>query len=214
MTNTTLSPVAARPVTRSPRSDVPTAPRPEALAVLAARTAVALEASLTRFHAAAAQNLGYLETQVAHDVQELLRTTTQRAAQAKAAATPSQCPVCGQPLTRCAAGHARTFQTRFGDIPIQRTRGYCKRCRKWRTPADTASAGLPTKWTGLNRRRDAKAPPTPEAHQVAPAREGSTQNTPRDRLISRSREALVTHTALQQQRQTNSAGTERLYLPR
>jgi hypothetical protein len=138
MTNATLSPAAARSVTRSPRSDVPTAPRPEALAVLAARTAVALEASLTRFPAAAAQNLGHLETQVAHDVQELLRTTTQRAAQAKADATPSQCPVCGQPLTRCAAGHARTFLTRFGDITLQRTRGYCKRCRKWRTPADAA----------------------------------------------------------------------------
>jgi hypothetical protein len=108
------------------------------LAVLAARTAVALEASLTRFLAADAQNLGHLETQVAHDVQELLRTATQRAAQAKADTTPLRCPVCGQPLTRCSAGHARTFQTRFGDITLQRTRGYCKRCRKWRTPADSA----------------------------------------------------------------------------
>ena len=74
-------------------------PVPEALAVLAARTAVALETSLTRFLAAADQNLGHLETQAAHDVQELLRTTTQRAAQAKADATPRRCPVCGQPLT-------------------------------------------------------------------------------------------------------------------
>jgi hypothetical protein len=41
-------------------------------------------------------------------------------------------------LVRCSSGHARTFQSRFGDITIQRTRGYCKRCRKWRTPADTA----------------------------------------------------------------------------
>ena len=113
----------------------PAAPIPE---VLAARTAVVLEASLTRFLAAHQQNLGHLETQVAHDVQELLRTATQRAAQAKADATPPRCPVCGRPLSQCSRGHVRTFQTRFGDITIERTRGYCKRCRKWRTPADTA----------------------------------------------------------------------------
>ena len=33
---------------------------------------------------------------------------------------------------------ARTFGTRFGSITVKRTRGYCKRCRKWRVPADTA----------------------------------------------------------------------------
>lgn len=115
----------------------PAAPVPEALAVLAARTAVALGASLTRFQTAD-QNLGHLETQVAHDVQELLRSATERAAQAKADATPPRCPACGQPLSRCSPGHARTFQTRFGDITVQRTRGYCKRCGKWRIPADAA----------------------------------------------------------------------------
>jgi hypothetical protein len=124
--------------TRSARADAPPPPVPEALAVLAARTGVALETSLTRFLAAADQNLGHLETQAAHDVQELLRTTTQRAAQAKADATPPRCPGCGRPLSQCSHGHARTFQTRFGDITIERTRGYCKRCHKWRTPADTA----------------------------------------------------------------------------
>ena len=123
---------------RGIRAGASAGPVPEALAVLAARTAVALETSPTRFLAAADQNLGHLETQAVHDVQELLRTTTQRAAQAKADATPRRCPVCGQPLTRCSAGHARTFLTRFGDITLERTRGYCKRCRKWRTPADTA----------------------------------------------------------------------------
>jgi len=136
---TTIPPTAlAATSTRSPRSGVPAAPVPEALAALAARTAVALEVSCTRFLAATDQNLGHFETQATHDVQELLRTATQRAAQAHADATPLRCPVCGQPLSRCSSGHARTFQTRFGDITIQRTRGYCKRCRKWRTPADTA----------------------------------------------------------------------------
>src|SRR5882672_8115512 len=106
-------------------------PATEPPVVLAARTAVALEASLTRFLAAADHNLGHFEVQAAHDVQELLRQTTQRAAQAKADATPLRCPVCGQSLTRPSTGHARTFETRSGTITIQRTRGYCKRCRKW-----------------------------------------------------------------------------------
>jgi hypothetical protein len=136
---TTIAPTGeVLPSTRSVYSGVPEAPMPEALAVLAARTAVTLEASHTRFLAAVDQNLGHLEAQVAHDVQALLRTVTQRAAQAKADATPPRCPVCGRPLSQCSRGQARTFQTRFGDITIGRTRGYCKRCRKWRTPADTA----------------------------------------------------------------------------
>lgn len=109
---------------------------PEPLAVLAARLAVTLEASATHFQGAADQDLGHLEVQVLHDTQALLRETVRRAAQAKADVTPPHCPVCGQPLSRCSAHHARTFQTRFGGITIHRTRGYCKRCRKWRTPAD------------------------------------------------------------------------------
>lgn len=41
-------------------------------------------------------------------------------------------------MTRLSSGHARTFATRFGAITVQRTRGYCKRRRKWRPLADTA----------------------------------------------------------------------------
>jgi transposase len=62
----------------------------------------------------------------------------ERGAQAKAEATSPRCPVCGQPLSRLSQGHARTFDTRFGSITVQRTRGRCKRCGKWRTPADAA----------------------------------------------------------------------------
>lgn len=72
------------------------------------------------------------------DVQELLQQATQRAAQAKPDAMPPLCPVCGHPLTRLSAGHSRTFETRFGSITVQRTRGYCKRYHKWRVPADAA----------------------------------------------------------------------------
>jgi hypothetical protein len=112
--------------------------RLEPLAVLAARAGYALEQSIQRCTLASDQNLGHLERQAAQDVQELLRTATERGAQAKAAAAPPLCPVCQQKLTRLAADQPRTFESRYGPITIQRTRGYCKRCRKWRVPADTA----------------------------------------------------------------------------
>jgi hypothetical protein len=110
----------------------------EELAVLAARAACALDRSIQRLVLASEQNLGYLEVQAAQDVQELLRQAIERGAQAKAEATPPVCPVCGQPLSRLSGGHPRTFQSRFGAITVRRTRGYCKRCRKWRVPADVA----------------------------------------------------------------------------
>jgi len=44
--------------------------------------------------------------------------------------------VCGKPLSRVTANHQRSFECKFGSLTIQRTRGYCKRCRKWRFPAD------------------------------------------------------------------------------
>jgi hypothetical protein len=117
---------------------VPSVLLPEPLAVLAARAACALEQSIQRLVLTSDQNLGHLEVQAAQDVQELLRQAIERGAQAKADATPPLCPVCGQPLTRLSADHPRTFESRFGSITVRRTRGYCKRCRKWRVPADTA----------------------------------------------------------------------------
>lgn len=119
-------------------SKTTTAPLSEPLAVLAARTACALEQSLQHFVCAGDLNLGHLEDQATRDVLPLLREATQRSAQAKADRTPPLCPVCQKALARLSAGHARTFDTRHGSITVTRTRGYCKRCRKWRTPADTA----------------------------------------------------------------------------
>jgi hypothetical protein len=46
--------------------------------------------------------------------------------------------VCGQPLSRLSAEHPRTFESRWGSVTVKRTRGYCKRCHKWRVPADAA----------------------------------------------------------------------------
>lgn len=108
------------------------------LTVLAARAACALEKSIQRLVVASDQNLGHFEAQAAQDVQELLRQSVERGAQAKADATPPICPVCHQKLSRVSEGHRRSFETRFGSITIKRTRGYCKRCRKWRVPADSA----------------------------------------------------------------------------
>ena len=106
--------------------------------MLAARAACGLEASIAGFLKASDENLGHLEQAAAQGVMELLRQSVEKGAQAKADKAPPDCPVCGHKLSRLSAGHARTFQTRFGEITIKRTRGYCKRCRKWRVPADAA----------------------------------------------------------------------------
>lgn len=105
---------------------------------MAARAACALELSLQRFVLAGDQNLGHLELQATQDVQELLRQALERGAQAKADATAPLCPVCQQRLSRLSASHPRGFESRYGTITVKRTRGYCKRCRQWRVPADTA----------------------------------------------------------------------------
>lgn len=110
----------------------------EPLPVLAARAACALERSIQRLVLAADHNLGHLEIQAAHDVRELLRQTLERGAQAKADATPPICPACRQTLSRVSEGHWRSFDSRFGSITVKRARGYCKRCGKWRVPADAA----------------------------------------------------------------------------
>jgi hypothetical protein len=106
------------------------------LAVKAAKLSDALEQSVRDFLAATDQNLGDIELEVERQSQELLRVATERAAQKKADAAPPRCPVCQQALSRMNHGHERTFQTRFGPVTIRRSRGYCKRCKKWRFPAD------------------------------------------------------------------------------
>jgi hypothetical protein len=105
--------------------------------VTAAELAVNLEAAVPAFVAAAYQDLGHLETEVARQTQELQRRAVEAGAQAKADASSPTCPVCRQKLTRLTHGHARTFRTRFGPVTLRRSRGYCRRCKKWRFPADT-----------------------------------------------------------------------------
>jgi hypothetical protein len=82
------------------------------------------------------QNLGHLEELVLKETKEIQRKAVEEAAQKKAASTPPRCPCCGNLLRRVTGGHARSFESRFGSITIERVRGYCKRCHKWRFPAD------------------------------------------------------------------------------
>jgi hypothetical protein len=110
----------------------------ESLALKAVRMADGLEQSVKKLIVGANQNLGDMELEVERQSREFQRTATQNAAQAKADLTPPVCPVCQRPLSRVSAGHERTFESRFGAIRIGRQRGYCKRCKKWRFPADHA----------------------------------------------------------------------------
>lgn len=91
---------------------------------------------------AADQNLGHLEEELLRGGHEVFRQMLEKAAQQKADAAPPLCPQCQNKLSRLSAGHFTTIATRFGAIRVQRVRGYCRRCRKWRFAAD-AVLGLP-----------------------------------------------------------------------
>jgi len=95
---------------------------------------------------AADQNLGHLEEQLLRAGQELFRQMLEKAAQQKADGAPPLCPHCQNKLRRVTDGHGTTIQSRFGPIRVQRARGYCRRGRKWRFPADTL-LGLPAQGT-------------------------------------------------------------------
>ena len=95
---------------------------------------------------AADQNLGHLEEELLRGGHEVFRQMLEKAAQQKADAAPPLCPQCQNKLSRLSAGHGTTIATRFGPIRVQRGRGYCRRCRKWRFAAD-ALLGLPAQGT-------------------------------------------------------------------
>src|SRR5580693_10717856 len=109
----------------------------ESLSVKAARLADCLEEEIRSFIVASGQNLGDIELGLEQQSRELLRAAAEKAAQEKADLTPPVCPVCQQQLSRVTGDHRRSFECKFGTITIGRQRGYCKRCGKWRFPADT-----------------------------------------------------------------------------
>src|SRR5215468_148249 len=97
-----------------------------------------LTAGLDQSIRASNETLGDLEVQILRQTQGLERTLLEEAAQKKADQTPPVCPVCGHKLSRCTHDHARTFHTRFGPVTVKRLRGWCRRCKQWRYPADQA----------------------------------------------------------------------------
>ncbi len=99
---------------------------------------VRLQADLTQSVRASGENVGHLEERLGQRVRELARLALEEAAQAKADATPLRCPECGQPLSRKKGGAARTFESRFGEVTVRRTRAWCRQCHRWRYPADAA----------------------------------------------------------------------------
>ena len=95
-----------------------------------------LTAGLNRSIEASDQTMGHLEEEIHRNTLEVQRMALEQAAQQKAGQAPPVCPVCGHQLTRLTQGHARSYQTRFGLVTIKRARGWCRRCKCWRFPAD------------------------------------------------------------------------------
>ncbi|HEV2209645.1 MAG TPA: hypothetical protein VG167_12770 [Verrucomicrobiae bacterium] len=83
------------------------------------------------------QTLGHIEEAVAAAAKEPLRLLTQRAAQAKANATPCQCLECHQELSD-QKYLSRGIDSRFGRLLIWRHYGWCAQCETWCFPADHA----------------------------------------------------------------------------
>jgi hypothetical protein len=108
----------------------------ESWAEQAQRLVARLERSVRGFVAAAGGDLGSIEMGLEGEGRDLFRLATEKAAQQKADKARPLCPACQQKLTQLSGGHERTVETRFGPVTIRRARGYCKRCKKWRYPAD------------------------------------------------------------------------------
>jgi hypothetical protein len=95
-----------------------------------------LQAGLSRSIQASDQTMGHLEEEILQKTRELERVVLEEATQKKADQAPPLCPICGGKLSRLTHGHERRYQTRFGEVTIRRSRGWCRRCKEWRFPAD------------------------------------------------------------------------------
>lgn len=81
--------------------------------------------------------MGEMEEGLSHDVLEMQRLALERGAQAKADGCDNErCRECGCKLSKVSHGHERTIRTRFGNVTLRRTKGYCSKCSQWRFPAD------------------------------------------------------------------------------
>jgi len=77
-----------------------------------------------------------MEEEILQKTRDLERAVLEEAAQKKADQAPPVCPICGNKLSRITHGHERSYQSRFGTVTIHRARGWCRRCKCWRFPAD------------------------------------------------------------------------------
>jgi len=96
-----------------------------------------MEARLQLIHQNQEQNLGHIEEELARCAKEPLRLLAERAAQAKANATPCQC-VHGHGPLRQQKYLSRGVDSRFGRLMIWRGYGWCEPCQEWQFPADHA----------------------------------------------------------------------------
>ena len=96
-----------------------------------------LEARLETIQQHSEQNLGFIEEQIAASAKEPLRLLAQRAAQAKANATPCCCPQCHLELLS-QKFLSRRIDSRFGGLTVWRAYGWCAECEAWHFPADHA----------------------------------------------------------------------------
>src|SRR6266852_4225439 len=97
-----------------------------------------LQAGLGRVINASDQTMGHVEEEILQRTRELERAVLEEASQKKADLTPPVCPVCKNKLSRVTGGYQRSYQTRFGEVTIRRVRGWCRKCKSWRFPADDA----------------------------------------------------------------------------
>lgn len=96
-----------------------------------------LETRLAAIQQHSEQNLGFIEEQIALATREPMRLLAERAAQAKANATPCQCLKCHRELLH-EKYLARTIDSRFGPLRVFRKYGWCPQCEQWQFPADHA----------------------------------------------------------------------------
>jgi hypothetical protein len=96
-----------------------------------------LDARLQRIQQNSEQNLGHIEEELARSAKEPLRLLAERAAQAKANATPGRCVHCQSPLSDQKL-LSRRVDSRFGSLLLWRRYGWCSQCEEWQFPADHA----------------------------------------------------------------------------
>jgi len=95
-----------------------------------------LQAGLSRSIQGSDETMGHMEEEILHQTRDLQRAILEEAAQKKADGSSPVCPKCANKLSRITRGHERSYQTRFGMITVRRARGWCRRCKCWRFPAD------------------------------------------------------------------------------